>query len=128
MLCKGKLHIEFVGENSKGDDPSAMDTFVQKLRAAVNVRFPSSKKPKIVFTDKGRGFYRMNNSKITPEYDAALRKYGFKPSLGRMLQSSQEIFKKRCSTKLQFLGCVLDSARQFRNALGKSLTMHTPSA
>lgn len=82
MLCRGKVHIEYVGENFKGDDPKAMDVFVQKLRAAVNVRFPSGSKPKIVFTDKGRGFYTLNNSKITAEYKAALQKYNFVPFAG----------------------------------------------
>ena len=82
MLCQGKLHIEYIGENFHGDDPRSMQVFVQKLRAAVNVRFPAADKPKIVFTDKGRGFYDIATSKITPEYKEALTRYGFKAFAG----------------------------------------------
>ena len=63
-LCRGKFHIEFIGENCKGDDPRAMGIFVQKLRAAVNARFPAQDKPRLVFTDKGRGFYAPSTSKV----------------------------------------------------------------
>jgi len=64
VLCRGKFHIEFIGENCKGDDPRAMGIFVQKLRAAVNARFPAQDKPRLVFTDKGRGFYAPSTSKV----------------------------------------------------------------
>ena len=64
VLCRGKFHIEFIGENCKGDDPRAMGIFVQKLRAAVNAKFPAQDKPRLVFTDKGRGFYAPSTSKV----------------------------------------------------------------
>ena len=38
VLCQGRLHIEYIGEDFKGDDPRPMQVFMQKLRAAVNVR------------------------------------------------------------------------------------------
>ena len=82
VLCQGKLHIEYIGQQFHGDDPRSMAKFVQKLRAAINIRFQGSDQPSTVFTDKGKGFYQLNNSLITPEYKAALGLHGFRAFAG----------------------------------------------
>jgi hypothetical protein len=46
------------------------------------MRFPNETKPKIVMTDKGKGFFHGFTSKITDEYKAGLRSVGLRAFMG----------------------------------------------
>ena len=46
---------------------------VAKVRAALNVRFPAGNAPRVLFTDRGNGFFNSGTGKITPAYKQALR-------------------------------------------------------
>ena len=77
VLTRGKLHVEVLGSSFPGDHVSGMDTFVQKLRTAVNTRFRGGgSQPDIVFVDRGGGFYH-GTGRITTEFKSALRANGF---------------------------------------------------
>ena len=54
---------------------------VAKVRAALNIRFPTSP-PKVLFTDRGNGFYESNSGQITDDYREALREHGLKAFMG----------------------------------------------
>ena len=56
---------------------------VAKIRGILNVRFPSGGAPKILFTDRGNGFYESNSGKITDGYRTALQDHGLKAFMGR---------------------------------------------
>ena len=56
---------------------TAVELVVSKVRAAINVRFPSDQ-PTILFTDRGEGFFDPRTGTITPEYKQAARNHGFK--------------------------------------------------
>ena len=56
---------------------------VAKVRAILNVRFPGNKAPKILFTDRGNGFYEAYSGKITDGYRTALRDHGLKAFMGQ---------------------------------------------
>ena len=75
VLAKGKLHIEMLGSNFRGDHVDGMPLFVQKLKASLNTRF-RNEQPKTVFVDLGGGFYQ--GGVITPEFKEALRVHGLK--------------------------------------------------
>ena len=50
--------------------------------AALNIRFQGSEPPKILFTDRGQGFFHINGGKITDEYQAALEEHGLRSYCG----------------------------------------------
>ena len=58
VLTRGKLHVACLPEGFAGDDPEDAAPFMAKVRAALNVRFRSTRPPHVVFTDKGRGFFQ----------------------------------------------------------------------
>ena len=82
ILTRGKLHIEILGEKFPGEKAAGAAVLVSHVRKAVNVRFRNADKPKILFTDRGQGFYEKNHANITPEYKAALRENSFKAFYG----------------------------------------------
>ena len=83
VLARGKLHIELLGSEFPGDKVEAMPEFVEKLKKAIKVRFPSeSEQPCIVFVDRGEGFYK-SNGQITQEFAKALRQHGLKAFHGQ---------------------------------------------
>ena len=78
VLAQGKLHVELLGSDFPGDKVEGMPEFVEKLRKAINLRFPDRKsQPNVVFVDRGEGFYK-SNGKITGEFSAALRRHHLK--------------------------------------------------
>ena len=78
VLAQGKLHVEVLGSDFPGDKPEGMPQFVEKLRKAINLRFPDRKtQPNVVFVDRGEGFYK-SNGKITGEFSTALRRHRLK--------------------------------------------------
>ena len=55
---------------------------VEKLGSILSIRFPNQSKPKIVMTDRGRGFFAPPTGKITRQYKAALESVGLKAFMG----------------------------------------------
>ena len=52
---------------------------VAKVRAALNVRFPGGgRQPRVLFTDRGNGFYNAGSGAITDQYSAALKFHDLK--------------------------------------------------
>ena len=83
MLARGKLHVDVFDENFPGETPEGAAELVAKVRSALNVRFQSAaSQPKILFTDRGRGFYFPNSGAITTEYKQALADNGLKAFMG----------------------------------------------
>ena len=77
ILARGKLHVEVLGTSFPGDHPHGMSTFVQKLRAAINIRFQGDgPQPDVVFVDRGGRFYD-GIGQITAEFKSALRTNSF---------------------------------------------------
>ena len=55
---------------------------VAKARAAINIRFPGARPPRILFTDRGNGFYNAGTGAITDKYRQALRQHGLEAFFG----------------------------------------------
>ena len=56
---------------------------VSKVRAAINVRFQGrARRPKLIWTDRGKGFYATNTGRITEQYQRALDEHGFDAMFG----------------------------------------------
>ena len=49
---------------------------VTKVYSALCARFPNGTPPKVLFTDRGNGFYVSGSGVITPQYSAALHEHG----------------------------------------------------
>ena len=56
---------------------------VSRVRAALNVRFPGSSCPNVLFTDRGNGFYSSCTGAITEGYRQALRDNGLRAFFSR---------------------------------------------
>jgi hypothetical protein len=83
ILCRGKLHVELLDSEFPGEVPEGARQLVEKVRAAVNIRFQQeATKPDMVMVDRGRGFWTPNSGKITPEFKAALREQGLRTVMG----------------------------------------------
>ena len=83
MLCRGKLHVDCFDGRFPGETPQGASCLVEKVRAAVNVRFQNvASKPDTLFTDRGRGFYMTNSGSITAEYAGALAQNDFQAIMG----------------------------------------------
>ena len=83
ILTRGKLHIEFLGADFPGETPEGAAILVARVRAALNIRFQAAASaPKLLFTDRGQGFFIKNSGKITPEYKAALAEHSLKAYYG----------------------------------------------
>ena len=82
VLTRGKLHVEVFVDDFPGENPEGAKQAAERLGPILNIRFPNETKPKVVMSDKGKGFYYPWNSQITPEYKAGLRSVGLKPFMG----------------------------------------------
>jgi len=80
ILTRGKLHVEILPHNFPGDTEEGAGLMVQKVRAALNIRFQGVTAPKVLFTDRGNGFYNAGTCRITSSYRAALRTHGLQAS------------------------------------------------
>ena len=57
--------------------------FVERLPRMLNQMLgASARKPRILFSDRGPGFYHRSAGSITGEYEGACRAHGFKPWAG----------------------------------------------
>ncbi len=72
VLSKGKLHVEVFDASFPGEVGEGAKMLVEKVRAALNRRFQNTRKPDVVFVDRGKGFYNPNSGKITKEFKEAL--------------------------------------------------------
>ena len=82
ILTRGKLHIEALPASFPGETEEGAAEMVNKVRAALNIRFQGSTAPKILFTDRGNGFYDSSTGNITASYKEALRANGLKAFFG----------------------------------------------
>ena len=82
VLVRGKLHVECFGADFPGECPAGAGIAAERLGPILNIRFPNDAKPKIVMTDKGRGFFHGFTSKVTDEYKAGLRSVGLRAFMG----------------------------------------------
>lgn len=83
VLSRGKFHLELLPGDFPGETQAGAQIMVAKIRGILNVRFPSGDAPKILFTDRGNGFYESNSGKITDGYRTALQDHGLKAFMGR---------------------------------------------
>ena len=65
-----------------GEMPAGAAVLVDKLQAALKQRFPGRALPRVLMTDRGKGFFRNSNAVITPEYKEALARNGFRAVQG----------------------------------------------
>ena len=82
-MVRGKLHVDLLPEDFPGESAEGAAIMVGQLPRAVQARFPNSPKPKIIMTDRGRGFFNPGTGHITPEYDAALKAHGLRAFQGQ---------------------------------------------
>jgi hypothetical protein len=83
ILSRGKLHIEPLPDNFPGETQAGAAIMVERVRAALNVRFQGSTPPTVLFTDRGNGFYNSGTGAITDGYRTALRSNGLKAFFGQ---------------------------------------------
>ena len=85
VLAYGKLHVEVLPENFPGECPDGAAILVQKVRAALNMRFQSGTPaaPKILYTDRGKGCFDICTGAITNEYRQALHEHGLRAFWGQ---------------------------------------------
>ena len=83
-MARGKMAVavftnaDYPGENMRG---AAM--FIDRLPAMLDDMFGArSPKPRMIFSDRGPGFYHKTHGTITRDYDVACRRHGFKPWAG----------------------------------------------
>jgi hypothetical protein len=82
ILTRGKLHVEIMPPGFPGETEAGAAILVQKVRVALNVRFQNAIAPKLVFVDRGNGFYVQVTGEMTPTYAAALKEHGLKNFMG----------------------------------------------
>ena len=65
ILTRGKLHVEVLPENFAGDHVDGAAPLVGKIRSALNIRFQGGNAPRVIFVDRGSGFYNAGTGAIT---------------------------------------------------------------
>ena len=82
VLTRGKVHIEVMGHEWR-QTGAGMAAFVERLPAVLKKMVgPDAALPRILFSDRGPGFYQGSTGHITQHYEAALRRNGFRPFAG----------------------------------------------
>ena len=82
ILAMGKLHVEILPLGFPGETEAGAAILMQRVRAALNVRFQSTRAPRHVFVDRGNGFYTQVTGEVTPGYRQALHQHGLKNFMG----------------------------------------------
>ena len=84
ILTRGKLHIEALPDDFPGETQAGAEVMVAKVRAGLNVRFQgdTATPPRVLFTDRGNGFYDSGSGAITDKYKAALRLHHLRAFFG----------------------------------------------
>lgn len=78
MLTRGKLHVDVLPPDFAGVRPDGAEVFVERLRVGLNRRFPNAEGPRVVFVDRGEGFYNPGDGQITWQLKAALQRHGLR--------------------------------------------------
>jgi len=82
VLTRGKVSL-VVMEQGWEQTGQGMADFVGKLPAVLNKMFGGQvKKPRVVFSDRGPGFYTSSTGRIVNAYKEALDEYGFRAFAG----------------------------------------------
>ena len=71
-MSRGRLHVEMLPRAFPGDRPEGAAAFVKRVRAGLNVRFQGTRPPRVLFTDRGAGFFNPGSGRVTSEYKTAL--------------------------------------------------------
>ena len=82
VLARGKLHVILLPENFVGDHPDGAWPLVAKVRAALNLRFPAASGPRVLFVDRGSGFFNAGTGAITNEFKTALQDHQLTAFMG----------------------------------------------
>ena len=83
VLTRGKLHVEVLDDQFPGETGAGAAALVEKVRVAVNMRFQGgAPQPKVIFVDRGKGFYTPATGKITRQFQAALEANNFTAFMG----------------------------------------------
>ena len=77
VVFRGKVHVEVFDDDFPGENSKGAKILGQKLEGIVALRTPRSslQKPKVVFSDRGRGFYNPQGY-ITKKWADALQEGG----------------------------------------------------
>lgn len=82
VLTRGKVHIEVMG-NEWRQTGAGMAEFVERLPTVLTRMVGGSEAwPRVVFSDRGPGFYQSSTGHVTHAYKAALQKHGFRTFAG----------------------------------------------
>ena len=82
FLVRGKVHAEVLPEGFPGECPEGATILVDRIPAMLQSRFPGTAKPRVLMTDRGRGFYVPATGIITDEYRTALARHGLRALAG----------------------------------------------
>ncbi len=82
VLARGKLHVELLSEDFPGETPDGAAELVEKVRKALSKRFPHGPQPRVLFTDRGKGFFATCNGKVTEPFAGALRRAKLQAFMG----------------------------------------------
>ena len=82
VLCRGKLHIEVLPRGFPGENPAGAGILARQLPKILKARFPGASLPRVVLTDRGRGFFNPGTGHITSEFKSALDVGGLRPFAG----------------------------------------------
>ena len=78
ILTKGKLHIEPLPDDFPGETEAGAAIMVARVRAALNIRFQGSTAPRVLFTDRGNGFFNSGTGAVTNGYRDALKNHNLR--------------------------------------------------
>ena len=82
ILARGKLHVHVFGEDFSGETPAGAAALAEAIPTMLTARFPNAQKPRVVFVDRGKGFFSPATGKITDSFAAALRQSGLRAFVG----------------------------------------------
>ena len=81
VLVRGKLHLELLPEAFPGECAEGATMAIERIPVILNGLFRGDAKPRVLMTDRGKGFYH-GSGRITDEYAAALATNGLRPLMG----------------------------------------------
>ena len=81
VLARGKLHLELLPEDFPGECAEGTTVAIERIPEILNALFGGEAKPRVLMTDKGKGFYH-GSGRITDEYAAALEANGLRHLMG----------------------------------------------
>ena len=118
VLSRGMLHIEPLPE-CPGETPAGAAYAVSKLNGILRQRFPNVRKPRVVGTDRGVGFFHVCG-KITTEYSEALRSQGMRAMQGEDARAQPGKMGDALHTRRQLHGSVQNCNELRRRSRGRS--------